>query len=204
MNPRPNTILVDVGNVLLTVDFEPSLRTLIPPGAKDARKRIVRLLEKKDELETGHISDSDYISWASDRLGFSGSPDDFRHAWCSIFEPIPAMWKSLEEARDHGLHLILFSNTNSIHADWFLREFPFIKSIADMILSHEVGAIKPDPAIYRHAIETFDLVPEQTLYVDDLPDNIDGGIAHGFRCHQYDHLRHDLFEDWLAREVPGT
>ena len=53
MSPSPNTILVDVGNVLLTVDFAPSLRTLIPPEATNANRRIMTLLEKKDEFEAG-------------------------------------------------------------------------------------------------------------------------------------------------------
>ena len=200
MTPPPNTILVDVGNVLLTVDFEPSLQSLIPPGTPDARKRILSLLEKKDAFEAGRIDEADYVAWACERLGFSGSADVFREAWCSIFEPLPAMWHSLEAARARGLRLILFSNTNSIHASWFLNEFPFIKSFDAAIFSHLVGAIKPEPEIYRHAIDTYGLVPAQTLYIDDLPENIAGGLAHGFRCHQYDHRQHHLFEDWLNRE----
>lgn len=202
MSPSPNTILVDVGNVLLTVDFAPSLRTLIPPEATNANRRIMTLLEKKDEFEAGQIGEDDYIAWASERLGFTGSADAFREAWCSIFEPLPAMWKSLADARERGLRLIVFSNTNSIHAPWFLDAFPFIKTFDAAIFSHLVGAIKPDPAIYRHAIETYGLVPEQTLYVDDLPENIAGGVAHGFRCHQYDYRQHHLFERWLATEFP--
>lgn len=202
MKPRPTTILVDVGNVLLTVRFEPSLEGLVPPGTDDTHDRIASLLEKKDEFEAGRMSEEDYIAWASGRLGFTGSAETFREAWRSIFAPLPAMWKSLHDARARGLRIILFSNTNSIHAPWFLNHYPFIGTIREAVFSHLVGAIKPDPAIYHHAIKTHQLIPEQTLYVDDLPENIAGGLAHGLRCHQYDYHQHHLFDAWLATEFP--
>ena len=39
------------------------------------------------------------------------------------------------------------------------------------IFSHEAGCIKPDPAIFDLAIGNHDLVPGETLYIDDLPEN---------------------------------
>ena len=194
--------LVDIGNVLLTVDFEEPLRQLVAEGPDDAHARIRSLLEKKDELESGKMEDEAFIAWASDRLGFGGTPEEFRVAWNSIFAPIEPMWTTMRGLKDRGLRLILFSNTNRIHADHFMPSFEIFDIFDEAIFSHEVGAIKPDPAIYRHAIERYGLDPRTTLYIDDLPENIATGRDLGFHTHQYDYRKHDAALDWL-RELVG-
>ncbi|NNC87365.1 MAG: HAD family phosphatase [Akkermansiaceae bacterium] len=190
--------LIDIGNVLLTVDFETPLQELVPPQAGDSEARLRSLLEKKDELESGRLADDAFVAWASDRLGFDGSPEAFRAAWNDIFDPIMPMWEVMHELKDKGLSLILFSNTNRIHADYFLPSYDIFRIFDHAVFSHEVGSIKPDPAIYRHAIETFGLTPAETLYIDDLPENIATGKELGFEAHQYDFRNHEEFLAWLA------
>lgn len=199
---RPTDALIDLGMVLYTFDFEAALKGLVPPGTPDPDARIARLITHKDEFETGRISRDDYVAWASEQLGFQGTPEAFCHAWNSIFEPNPPMWNTLLAARERGLRLILFSNTNTIHGPWFLENEPFLQNFDPIIFSCDVGAIKPHPEIYHHAIETCRLSPGNTLYVDDLPDNIATGRALGFRSHQYDHRHHAAFETWFASQFP--
>jgi HAD superfamily hydrolase (TIGR01509 family) len=62
--------------------------------------------------------------------------------------------------------------------------------------------MKPHEAIFRAAIESFDLDPARTLYIDDLADNIAAGRRLGFVCHHYSPKRHEDFEltlkNWLG------
>ena len=199
----PTDALVDLGMVLYTFDFESALKRLVPPDAPDPDQRIASLLARKDEFETGRISRGDYISWASGQLGFDGSADSFCDTWNSIFTPNRPMWDALLAARQRGLRLILFSNTNSIHGPWFLETEPFVRSFDDIIFSYEVGAVKPHPDIYHHAIATHQLVPQRTLYIDDLPENIATGRDLGFLSHQYDHRHHDAFLTWFHSHFPA-
>ncbi len=200
---RPTDALIDLGMVLYTFDFESALRRLLPPDAPDPDQRIASLLARKDEFETGRISREEYIDWASRQLGFEGSADTFCETWNSIFTPNRPMWDTLLAAQAKGLRLILFSNTNTIHGPWFLETEPFLKEFDEIIFSYEVGEVKPHPEIYHHAISTFHLVPENTLYIDDLPENIATGQALGFRSHQYDHRQHDTFESWFHAQFPA-
>ena len=41
--------------------------------------------------------------------------------------------------------------------------------------------IKPDPAIYKLAISRFDLIPEETLFIDDRFDNIEAAQKLNFQ-----------------------
>ncbi|MCF7731164.1 MAG: HAD family phosphatase [Akkermansiaceae bacterium] len=198
------TFLFDIGRVLLDFDFEASLTRLLPPGAGRARERMMVLLEKRDEFETGAITPDTYIAWALRELEIPASPEEFRHAWCHIFTPVEPMWRVVRRLSAAGHRLILFSNTNSIHCPWVFTEFPDFALFPEAVLSYQVGAIKPHPPIYQYAIDTHQLDPARTLYLDDLPANIATGLAFGFRAFQYDLTDHAAFETWLAAEMMRT
>lgn len=192
------TFLYDIGRVLLDFDFESSLSKLFPPGTTDAEKRLERLLARKDEFESGAIHVDEYIDWALETLGSPATPDEFRHFWQRIFTPNEPMWQRVRQLHSSGHRLILFSNTNAIHCPWVFDFYPEFSLFHDAVLSFETGFIKPQPGIYQFAIDTHSLVPSETLYIDDLPDNIATGREFGFQCHQYDLKNHAAFEDWLA------
>ena len=65
------------------------------------------------------------------------------------------------------------------------------------VFSHEAGSIKPDDRIYEVAFETYSLNPKETLYIDDLPDNIATGERLGLTSHRYDFSDHGALEQWL-------
>ena len=50
------------------------------------------------------------------------------------------------------------------------------------VVSAEVGLMKPDPAIFRHAAETFGVVLAETVFFDDIQANVDGARAIGMEA----------------------
>ncbi len=197
----PADILFDIGNVLLAFDFEKSLRTILPGKTTAIKSALAPLLEKKDSFEAGKISADDYTKWALSSLGSAATPAQFHAAWRNIFTPNLPMWATAARLHKAGHRLVLFSNINSLHAPWIYEEFPQFDLFNHAVLSFEVGAIKPQPEIYHHAINTYDLVPENPLYIDDLAVNILAGTKHGFRAHQYQIGQHAAFEEWLTAEL---
>ncbi|MFU8894382.1 MAG: HAD-IA family hydrolase [Luteolibacter sp.] len=128
--------------------------------------------------------------------------EDFLEAWRNVFTRNLPMLERVRALKKAGGHrLILFSNTNSLHDPWIFEEFPELDQFDGKVLSYEVGAMKPAPAIYEYAIREFSLDPASTLYIDDLAENIAAGERYGFRCHLYRLDDHAAFETWLAREL---
>lgn len=195
------TFLFDIGRVLLDFDFETSLATLLPEGTVDSRERLAQLLERKDEFEAGKLDTETYIEWALGVMGSKATPDEFRHAWRNIFTPNGPMWERARKLAEDGHRLILFSNINAIHSPWIFEAFPGFSVFHGAVMSFETGFIKPERAIYEHAIAAYGLVPEQTIYIDDLAANIAAGKEMGFRCWQYDLKDHAAFEAWLEKEM---
>lgn len=193
--------LFDIGRVLLDFDFESSLRRLLPDDCTDPHARLARLLGKKDEFEAGRIPPEEYIPWALGVMESPASHDEFRHAWCDIFTPNTPMWECVKQLAADDHRLILFSNTNAIHCPWIFEGYDIFSRFHGGVLSFEVGEIKPHDAIYQHAIDAWGLDPRETLYIDDLPENIATGERFGFRCHTYDARRHDAFLSWLSTHI---
>jgi len=191
--------LFDIGRVLLDFDFERSLSRLLPEGVEQPRERLRRLLERKDELESGQVEADDYITWALEVMGSEATHEQFREAWCDIFTVNEPMWRRVRQLKAAGHKLVLFSNINAIHVPWIYEAYPEMDLFDGAVMSFEVGCIKPQPEIYRHAIEAHDMQPAQTLYIDDLEENVAAGRAAGFTSWQYELNNHAAFEQWLDK-----
>jgi 2-haloacid dehalogenase len=91
----------------------------------------------------------------------------------------------------------LYALTNFSHETWPIARarFDFFGRFEDVVVSGEVGLVKPDPQIYRLAIERCRLVPAQTVFVDDVPGNVEAARAEGLRAVHFttpERLRADL------------
>jgi glucose-1-phosphatase len=67
----------------------------------------------------------------------------------------------------------LISNAWSDLRDFVARE-KFDDAFDKMIISAEVGAMKPEPKIFQIALEQFGVKPKEAIFVDDFPANIEG------------------------------
>lgn len=193
---RSCTFLFDIGRVLLDFDFHSSLICLIPDHIHHPLQLIDKVLERKDALETGLIDPANYADWALNILKSDASEEQFYHAWRDIFTLNDPMWRCIRHLEKHH-QLILISNISAIHCPWIFTAYPEFCYFKHSVLSFEVGVLKPELGIYQHAIDTYQLDPSSTIYVDDQPQNIEIGKKLGFRCWQYDLANHQAFEQWL-------
>jgi len=197
-------ILFDIGRVLLNFDFQASMRQVFANETQDSIERLMEELENRNDFESGRENADDFIKRLIESLDSNtkASSCEMLAAWQGVFTRNEAMWEVVARLwHDGGHRMILFSNTNEIHASWFFREFPEFEMFDGAVLSHRVGAMKPAAAIYEYAIREFGLDPRRTRYVDDLPENVAAGVGFGFHCHLYDPSRHDRFERWLDGQL---
>ncbi len=193
--------LFDIGRVIVNFDFISALKTLIPEDADNPDERIDTLLSRKDEFEAGRIDASDYFPWAAKTLGFTGNLESFIETWKNIFTPNEPMWKEITALHEAGHRLILFSNIQAEHVEHLKSNFPIFQKFDGAIFSYETGHVKPEPEIYQLAIDQYGLIPEKTIYIDDLPANIAAGEQAGFLCHLYDIKKHSNFTAWLKSNL---
>ena len=195
------TFLFDIGRVLLDFDFESSLSKLIPSRINNSKERIQQVLEQKNALESGLINPQSYAYWALKILESEATLEQFYQAWQQIFTVNEPMWRCVRQLARQDHQLILLSNINAIHCPWIFTAYPEFSYFEHKVLSFEIGALKPEFAIYQYAINTYQLDPASTVYIDDQPQNIISGKELGFKCWQYDLNDHQAFEIWLEKTL---
>ena len=75
----------------------------------------------------------------------------------------------------------ILSNWSAETYEGMEEQYPFLKDFDDKIISGREFLIKPDAKIYELAVSRFNLIPEETLFIDDRADNIDTAIQLGFQ-----------------------
>jgi 2-haloacid dehalogenase len=73
--------------------------------------------------------------------------------------------------------------------------FPFLEWFEGIVISGDVGASKPDPAICRALVERYGLRPSATVFIDDAEPNVLVAADLGFRAIRFlgaPRLRTDL------------
>jgi 2-haloacid dehalogenase len=94
----------------------------------------------------------------------------------------------------------ILSNWSAETYEGMEQKYPFLKDFEGKIISGRDFLIKPDPAIYELAISRFDLVPQETLFIDDRLDNIEAAQKLNFQIiHLTDpSLIQELIEPYIS------
>lgn len=91
----------------------------------------------------------------------------------SLTGPIPGMAEIVAELKGAGVRLLGLSNWSAETIHHAPVAAPAIGELEDIVVSGREKLIKPDPAIFALLLDRFDLVPGRTVFVDDLPANVE-------------------------------
>jgi putative hydrolase of the HAD superfamily len=198
---RHKTLIFDLGRVLVYFDFARAYRALesyCPCAAAEMPKRLFTT-DLVQRLETGRISPRDFHAGFSQLIKLDLDYERFCVIWTSIFTHA-LLPESLLENLSKRYRLVLLSNTNPIHFEMIREAYPHLKHFHDLTLSYEVGALKPEEAIYRAALERAGCQAEECFYTDDIPQFVEGGRRAGMDAVQFE-SRDQLERELRARGI---
>lgn len=182
-------IVFDLGGVIMTLDPAEALRRFKALGLSDAERYLDSYTQSGifGNLEEGKITAEDFRSKLSSLTGHELTFDECKHAWLGYRKDVPQRnLDLLKELRAKGYRLILLSNTNPFMMDWALSsEFDGKGSSLNdyfdaLYLSYRLGIMKPAPDFFRQVLDNENILPEETLFVDDGPRNIEAAGKLGF------------------------
>jgi FMN phosphatase YigB (HAD superfamily) len=180
-------IIFDLGKVLVRFDFAiayRALESLCPYAAADIPKRLstTGIVQR---LETGLIEPRDFVTQASALLDLHIGYDEFSRIFSCIFTDI-LIPESMLEALARRYRLVLLSNTNALHFPLIQEKYGhLLRHFHSLILSHEVRAMKPNPAIYQAAIAAARCPAGECFYTDDIAEYVDAARALGIDAVQF-------------------
>jgi glucose-1-phosphatase len=196
------TVIFDLGKVLIPFDFARGYRAmeaLCGYSATEIRRRIAAS-DLVPRFETGLVAPHDFVDQLTRRLDLHISYERFCEIWSSIFLPDPLVPESLIAGLRQRYRLLVLSNTNAIHFPMVRKSYPMLRHFDDFILSYEVKAMKPEPAIYHEAITRAQCRAEECFYTDDIAPYVESARRLGIDAVQFE-SREQLERELTARQI---
>jgi len=208
MRTEIDTLVLDLGGVLIDVDYDGSARAFAELGIGDFQELFSKAKQSDifDRFETGDLDPAGFRKELRNTLKQDLSDGTIDRCWNAMLGTIPPERIELvKELRDRYT-LLLLSNTNSIHVPAFLQIVLEQNGIAEFrelfdgtYFSCEMGMRKPDPAIFRHVLARHSAVPERSLFIDDSPQHVEGARRAGLKAEHLDLSKEDIIA--LARRL---
>jgi putative hydrolase of the HAD superfamily len=195
-------VIFDYGEVLCRrapiEEFAPMARILgITP-----ERLIERYAQNRLDYDRGDVTPSEYWKGfgleAGIKLG-DAQVEELDRRDCGLWwglDPVLLDW--VDHLRADGIKAGVISNMFIGLAKQIRAGAPWLHRFDDYTISAEIGATKPDPAIYRHSLERLGVRPHEALFLDDRENNVEGARAIGMEGLVFttpEKLRADL-EEW--------
>jgi putative hydrolase of the HAD superfamily len=203
MNSKKYSVIVfDLGNVLIPFDYNLMLDKLNQKQSglgKKFHNYYKDNYEIHRDFERGKIAEKDFLSRMLGVLNSYVSEEEFCNYYSKIFsvnEDVASLLPVLKEK----YILVLLSNTNSIHRKYGWDDYSFLKYFDKLILSYEVGAVKPENKIYL-AVEEFTQKPSgEHLFIDDIKEYVQGAKNIGWDAVHFTGYQ-KLLEELKGRKI---
>jgi 2-haloacid dehalogenase len=185
---EPRCVVLDIGNVLYKWEPHRVLAEQIPDEFE--RRRFI----EEADLFTWHgtLDRGRALADAVDELSESMPA----YAWLidqwgelyqeMVREPIAGSIEIVAELHARRVPLFIISNFPADFWPSFRHQRrDLFDRFSDIIVSGEVGIVKPDAAIFNLALHRFGIAPSSAIFIDDVRDNVDAAASVGFHTHRF-------------------
>jgi putative hydrolase of the HAD superfamily len=205
----PRAVIFDFGRVL---SMQPDM---------DAHTALVQTAGVPDEVfeehywahrhayDAGALNGVTYWENVATGAGFTLTPERlaaFQHhdalMWANLNAPMLEWAFALQKV---GVKTAILSNMGDVNLAYMRKHFGWLSGFTCLTWSCELLTAKPDPVIYQHTLEKLGVAPNEALFIDDIPRNIEAARAIGIDAIQFTtvkQLRRDLESRGLTGKLP--
>lgn len=185
MSDTIRAIIFDIGGVLLrTTDHTGreawEKRLGLPPGGAES---IVLNSEMGHRAQRGEITTAQLWQWVGDYLELGGELEDFRRDFWRG-DTVDADLVELLDALRGRYQLGVISNAGDTLIET-LAAYNLLHRFDLIVGSAYEGIMKPDHRIYERALARLGREPQETVFIDDAPRNIEAAHAIGMKAILY-------------------
>jgi glucose-1-phosphatase len=170
-----NTVLFDLGGVVLDVDFNRVFKSLSDYSQSNMQEIKERFSfdTAYEKFERGEIDSEGYFQSLRDSLKINISDDEFIKSWNNIFRnEIQGINELLVNIKPE-INLYAFSNTNEIHFEYLIKKFSkTLSSFKEIFVSFKIQKRKPEIDSYLKVAKLMNSSLDEILFFDDLEENV--------------------------------
>lgn len=175
-------ILFDMGQVLIR--WEPPLFvSRLGLGAEDGTLLLREVFQSADwvMMDRGSVSQEDFLARVRTRLPerLHAAAEELTLRWDNPPLQVEGMEALVKELTEQGYGVYLLSNAGMRHHEYWPK-FPVSRYFTDRVfISSDHLLLKPEPAFYEKALETFSLDRGACVFIDDSPGNVEAAMRVG-------------------------
>ena len=180
-------IIFDVGDTLISFGYRPYMHNL---GFDDATVDFLTdnmiFTDFWKELDAGKRNVSEACAYFCEK--YPDLKNEISLFWENIADIVSEYdfsYPLIMSLKEKGYKVFLLSNYPEELAKVHWTKFSFFKEMDGYIISAKVGMIKPDERIYRILMDRYRMHPEECIFVDDNPDNIEAAKKLGITAIQF-------------------
>ena len=197
-------IIFDLGNVILEFN-----------GKKQASE-FTKIEEEKELLNNVMFSSQEWLDLDRGTLEVdtaieifkSKLPDNLKNivekimnTWSDYLDIQFNMLEVVKKLKENGYKTYILSNA-PVKIEEYLNDIEFIKYFDGRVISALEKVSKPEKEIYLRLFDKYNLVPEESFFIDDKKENIDAANSLGMKGHIHDmNNLESLYESFKANDI---
>jgi len=195
-------IIFDLGGVLVRLDKQRCIDAFTKIGHEDFGRIINEYFQEGFfmDYEKGTIDTEEFRAYVREGIKGNASNEEIDEAMAAFLPEIPIEKLNAILEYKKRYRVFLLSNTNPVAIETVKPMFalggcPMEDYFEKMYLSYEMKLAKPDIRIFETVLENSSLIPEETLFVDDSPVNLEAAQKLGIKTAlmlQENDLKNDL------------
>ena len=199
MEKNIKNIVFDLGGVLVDLDFKAAINGLQEAGFANVKEQLMAFDRGGifQKFEVGEITADEFRTAIRENSTVTLTDEEVDNLWNLMLLEIPREKLELILELRSKYMVYLLSNTNAIHWDYVCknafnyRGFRMEDYFEETFLSFEMHLAKPNKAIFEKVLSEANLLPEETLFIDDSEANCKAAEEVGIHAHHY-HIGDDL------------
>lgn len=164
-------VIFDIGNVILKFNRDYLLSHFYQGDEYEFLKE--KVFYKWEELDEDLITLEDYNKRVLNSLPphLHAPAMAVLNNWEYYMSYVDGIVDLIRELKLKGYNLYVLSNMTRHFIPNEYR-FPIFKEFDGIVYSAPIGMIKPNPKIFEYVIEKFNLIPKETVFIDDIKENL--------------------------------
>ncbi|MGI4776210.1 MAG: HAD family hydrolase [Janthinobacterium lividum] len=180
-------VVFDIGNVL--VNWEPyRIIHLIFPEV-EAEEFYKEMRPIWIDLNLGKLTEQEAINKYAEQFDIDADKmTSFMNEVKKQQTPIIGSLELLQKLDKSGIKLYSITDNIKEIIQYHLKNSDFPRYFKDIIISADIGVLKPDSKIYQYLLDKHALEPSECVFIDDLIVNVEGAISAGMYSFQFTNM----------------
>ena len=178
-------VIFDCGQVLIRYN-EVEIATNFTDNAADAEilGKVGMARKYWDRFDRGTLEEADYLVQVKKEIPehLHTAVEKLAEEWVKCCPPMPGMEEIIRDVKKTGKTLYLLSNFNK-RLRYEQHYISALQYFDHLVISGEIKVAKPDKEIYEYLLSTYNLVPDECIFIDDNSANI--AMAESLGIHGY-------------------